>query len=65
MNYELMAMKADLHRAKRVARKFGYTANDNETAEGLVRNILTVLNAVKAENSELQKQLAKLRKEAK
>jgi hypothetical protein len=54
---------ADLAAARQVARRYGFAANDQETCEGLTRNILAVLVAErdlhKREILKLKKQLAK------
>lgn len=42
-----MNEKSDLDNAKAVARQYGFAAGDHETCDGLVRNILTVLQGRK------------------
>jgi len=38
----------DLKRAKEVACEHGFTWNDDETVEGFIRNLLTVIQSLKA-----------------
>ena len=41
--YQIGGMTADLCRARAIARQYGFTATEDDTCEGLVRNLLTVL----------------------
>jgi len=41
----LAMMKVDLQRARAIARKYSFVATEDDSIEGLVRNILTVLQS--------------------
>jgi hypothetical protein len=62
----LSDLKADIAAARKVARLYGFAANDKETCEGLTRNILAVwkgqTDLLKKEITALKKEIAKLKR---